>query len=215
MVTIKIVVEGGIMPDSNNDALTIANSNRLRESFHKLLSQVVDEDTFNLEIEMGAGEKNACKMFKHSVQHSNCFLLIDLDKENSQRQTKLDLLGIEDYSSFVFFMIQKMEAWILSQPKAIEKVMESYNVQKRNKSLKDDPVFEKKAYDIAHPDKRLNTILSRYFFIERRGKVKKAKYGKLKDAPAFIASLNALQLKDIFEDVSRLFDYIKSYTEKR
>lgn len=34
MVTIRIVVEGGVLPNANKGAATIANSERLREAFH-------------------------------------------------------------------------------------------------------------------------------------------------------------------------------------
>jgi hypothetical protein len=35
MVDIRIVVEGGIIPHSNDSAMTINNSEKLRESFYK------------------------------------------------------------------------------------------------------------------------------------------------------------------------------------
>lgn len=57
MVTIKIVIEGGVMPGNKIEAQTFVNSEKLRESFYKLLIQVVSPEYFNLEIEMGAGEK--------------------------------------------------------------------------------------------------------------------------------------------------------------
>jgi len=210
MVTVKIVVEGGIMPNSNIEAQTIANSERLRESFYKLLVQVIEPKYFNLQIEMGAGEKNACKIFKRAVSKNRCSLLIDLDGGKEIRETRLKDLEINDYSEFVFFMIQQMEAWILSQPAAIEKGMAFYNREKQEKLLSDDQIFSYLPYEISQPASKLNTILSRYYSFQKRGVKKKKKYGKLKDAPLFIENIDAKELSKTFEDVANLFEFIKT-----
>jgi len=48
MVEIRIVLEGGILPNLNNSAATVNNSEKLREAFHKLLSNVINPAAFNL-----------------------------------------------------------------------------------------------------------------------------------------------------------------------
>lgn len=210
MVTIKIVIEGGVMPNSKIDAQTFTNSERLRESFYKLLTQVVNPEFFNLEIEMGAGEKNAIKLFKDCIQKNHCSLLIDLDGAKDRRMVKIQSLNLNEYTDFVFFMIQKMESWILSQPESIEKGMSFYTREKGHKLLADDTIFHKHPTDIVHPDKKLNTILSRFYTFKRRDIIKKKKYAKLKDAPLFIENLNAKQLRETFEDVEKLFYYLEN-----
>ncbi|TKG93793.1 DUF4276 family protein [Puteibacter caeruleilacunae] len=211
MVNIKIVIEGGIMPNSNDLALTVNNSEKLRESFYKLLSQVISPQDFNLEIEMGAGEKNACKIFKNTISKQECTLLIDLDGGNEIRNQRLAYLEVQEYADFVFFMIQQMEAWILSQPTAIEKTMSHLNREKQDQRLNNDPIFQTAPYDIQHADDKLNTILARYYSFIKRGKKKKKKYGKLKDAPLFIANLDVNQLMETFNDVNRLIEHIQSH----
>lgn len=212
MVVVKIVVEGGIMPNSNVEAQTVANSERLRESFYKLLTQIVEPEYFDLQIEMGAGEKNACKIFKNAVKKNNCSLLIDLDGAKQTRGNRLRDLEIDDYADFVFFMIQQMEAWILSQPTCIEKGMSFFNREKNELHLSDDLIFKQLPYDISNPASKLNTILLRYYSFHKKGIKKKKKYGKLKDSPLFIENLDAKELADTFEDVASLFKYIKTTT---
>ncbi len=209
MVTIKIVIEGGVMPGNKIEAQTFVNSEKLRESFYKLLIQVVSPEYFNLEIEMGAGEKNAGKLFKERIQKNHCSLLIDLDGAKDKRMTKIETLELEEYADFVFFMIQKMESWILSQPDSIEKGMSFYKREKRHLLLANDEIFQKHPTEIVHPDDKLNTILSRFYTFKKREKIKKKKYGKLKDAPLFIKNLDANKLRETFEDVENLFGFLE------
>lgn len=208
MVTIRIVIEGGVLPNDSTDAQTFNNSEKLRESFYKLLTQIISPEIFNLEIEMGAGEKNACLMFKKHIKKNSCSLLIDLDGSIDKKAERLLNLEIDEYSDFVFFMIQEMEAWILSQPNAIEKGMSLFNREKPEQSITDDPIFNQNPIDIVHPSKKLNTILSRYFSFTKRDEKKKKKYGKLKDSPLFIKNLDITQLTDTFEDAKRLVDFL-------
>ena len=215
MVTVKIVVEGGVMPHSNVEAQTISNSERLRESFYKLLTQMVAPTTFNLEIEMGAGEKNACKIFKKSIKEKKCSLLIDLDGAKEIRIKRLNDLEIQDYSDFVFFMIQQMEAWMLSQPKSIEKGLMYSNPNKIEADISDNDIFKQKPYDISQPALKLKTLLSRYYYYQKRNIKKKKKYGKLKDAPLFIENLDAVELAKTFEDIAKLFCFLKTNIPNR
>ncbi len=159
---------------------------------------------------MGTGEKNACKIFKSTVNENNCSLLIDLDGGNEIRETRLKDLEINDYSEFVFFIIQQMEAWILSQPASIEKGMVFFDREKQEKVLSDDQIFNYLPHEISQPATKLNTILSRYYSFQKRGLKKKKKYGKLKDAPIFIENIDAKELAKIFEDVANLFKFIKT-----
>jgi len=208
MVEVKIVIEGGVLSHDNLDVLTISNNAVFRESFHKLLTQIVDPYTFNLEIEMGGGEKSAANIFKKAVEQKRC-LLIDLDGKAETRANRLVYFELENYSDAVFFMVQKMEAWILSQPKAIIAAMQHHQSKKEENEILTDTIFSKEPESIVHPVKQLNTLLSRYYFMKKRGIEKKKKYGKLKDAPYFIQYLNAQLLKDTFIDVCNLFEYLQ------
>jgi hypothetical protein len=89
MVNIRIIIEGGILPGDNVDAATFDNSEKFRESFHKLLSGIFDPAGFDLEIRIGAGNKMASKSFKQLKAEHNCILLIDLDRHKSGKSDKI------------------------------------------------------------------------------------------------------------------------------
>ena len=72
MVNINIYIEGGILPNDNISVQTIDSSEKLREGFHLLLSQIVPSNNFNLKIKLGSGNKQTVKFFKTKVQkHKN------------------------------------------------------------------------------------------------------------------------------------------------
>ncbi len=96
MVDITIYAEGGVLPSDDIAVQTIDNSEKLRESFHTLLAQIVDEDNFNLNVEIGSGEKQTVKFFKSQLQKQfSALLLIDLDASTVRRTEKLQILGLE------------------------------------------------------------------------------------------------------------------------
>lgn len=190
MVDIRIVIEGGIIPHENDSVATINNSEKLRESFHKLLSQIINPASFNLIIEMKGGIAQAAKSFSsYAINNKKTSLLIDLDGGKSTKPQKLINLHIDNFAENVFFMIQEMEAWILSQPEAIEKAYKDRYFRK-NVSVKiveaEHKLFKVHPEEIIKPSDKLKVLLGKYY-IEMKGNVKKnKKYGKLKDAPLLI-----------------------------
>ncbi len=205
MVTIKIVVEGGVLPDGNEDAATFDNSENFRESFHILLSGIFPPASINLEIETGASYTSSIKSFKKQLQSNHCILLIDSDCPPIEKFRKLKELALVEYADHVFFMVQEMESWILSQPSCILKTYINYPY---NGSLDRDEIFGEAPETISKPSIKLHEILGRYFY-EMNG-IKKKKYGKLKDGPLLIANLNIAELIDTFEDVNRLNGYTEN-----
>jgi hypothetical protein len=210
MVEITIFVEGGVVPNEKDSVLTVDNSQRFRESFRKLLSQLVNNQNFKIIIENRGGYPHTIKSFKNSLlKNENSFLLIDLDKPPTERVNQISYFKIENEQDKVFFMVQKMEAWILSQP---EKIEECYKYLKRVKTeqpiSEDNLLKDKHPENIYQPDSVLNIILQRYFEYEKQGKVKKKKYGKLKDAPDLIEKLEVEKLKSTFQDVERIYDVL-------
>jgi hypothetical protein len=214
MVDIRIIIEGGVLPHSNVDAATMVNSERLREAFHKLLSQVIDPELFNLIIEVGAGYKNAAKTFKiYAGYDDKVSLLIDLDGPRPSIKEKLEELEIEDISERVYFMIQAMESWILSQPKKLIRYCdETYIRGKVGIDIIDTErgIFSIHPEEIVKPYEKLKIILGRYYSVKKGSVEKKKKYGKLKDAPLLIGNLDIEELMSIFTDVKSLVFYINS-----
>lgn len=219
MVTITIYLEGGVLPSLNDAAQTTNNSTRLREAFSKLLRQVFLEEDYNLEIKPSGGYKSAAKRFKELREdEKETVLLIDLDALKTEKPKKLEELDLVDYVNEVFFMIQEMEAWILSQPDKIEQFAqeEQFVIKNVNKKVEDNLLIKgKNIEEIQKPSGRLQTIFEQHFQVvkQQRGKapkVKKRGYGKLKDAPSLLELLDLNTLRKSFEDVENLILYIES-----
>lgn len=223
MVTITIYLEGGVLPSLNDAAQTTNNSTRLREGFSKLLRQIFSEADYNLEIKPSGGYKSAAKRFKELREdEKETVLLIDLDAPKNEKPKKLEELDLEDYVKEVFFMIQEMEAWILSQPDKIEAFAqkEQFIIKNEAKRIEDNSLIKGKDIEnIKKPSGRLNTIFEQHFQVkkQRRGKESKAKkrgYGKLKDAPDLLELLDLSILRKSFEDVENLVLYIQGKKDK-
>lgn len=214
MVDIRIVIEGGIVPHINDSAATINNSEKLRESFHKLFSQIINPEFFNLIIEMKGGFEQAIISFKgYSQLDQKTSMLIDLDGASSSRQNKIVDLKIENLSERVFFMIQEMEAWILSQPESIEKAYRNrYNRQRGNINLEQEirKLYRDHPEEILKPSVKLKVLLGRYYVEMKGNRKKNKKYGKLKDAPLLIENLDITKLIKTFDDVNSLISHIQS-----
>ena len=207
MVNITIYVEGGVLPSDDIAVQTADNSEKLRESFHILLAQIADETKFNLSVEVGSGEKQTISFFKSQLKKNfKTLLLIDLDAPERNKKEKLQMFDLTNEADKVIFMVQKMEAWILSQPEVIDRVLsERYKREKVDLAIgQDNNIFEKNPESITHPDRVLNTVFQRYFSELKRGVHKKKKYGKLKDAPLLIANLDTKRLKETFSDFARI-----------
>ena len=101
----KLFIEG--TPDDSNG--------NLRIGFNKLLSKKLSGRMPS--IILGEGKNKCIDKFKACLRSEPiAYLLIDLDKSSEQRDEELDSLKIADQQESVFFMIQEMEAWFLSQP---------------------------------------------------------------------------------------------------
>lgn len=214
MVEIRITIEGGVLEHSNLNTSTINNSQVFREAFQKLLSKFIDTSKFKLSIDIGAGYKNAVKFF---VQHTNHpttnLLLIDLDGTNTNRHQRLEELALIPFEPSIFFMVQEMEAWILSQPHKLEELYSNRyeRKQKEKRLIELEPdLFTKNPIDIVKPSEKLAIIISRYFVELKGDQPKKKKYGKLKDAPLLLENLDATKLLTDFEDVKRLSNLFKN-----
>ena len=205
MVVVKVFFEGGSDPRDKSNAATVDNTPRLRESFNKLLNSGFEEEKVRIHAEPAYSIYSAVK-----IRESNSLLLIDLDGTKDKKVQRFNDSQLTDIQVFVFFMVQMMEAWILSQPEVIEEVFKYYKVGKL--LVKDDEkILNKDLEKIAKPDDVLHIILGRYFVIEKAGKKKKLKYkhnGKLKYSPDLIENLDIHKLKNTFEDVELLINKI-------
>lgn len=213
MVKVTIYIEGGI-PDTDDGYLD--NSAVFRENFHQLFTQILALDAFDLAIQpIGQISKAAQYLQKISEQKINGILLIDLDGPKHIKSERLAANYAADPSK-VFFMIQEMEAWILSQPEKIEAyALTQQLLFKRNESIRDNSLLKNiHPEEIVKPGDKLNTIFRQYFSIKkpRKGKIKEVpkNYTKSKDGPSLIGFLDLEQLIEVFDEVRNLVAYIKA-----
>ncbi len=224
MVTISIIFEGGVLPNiklknegdeqhrviREEQLKAMGDTNRLREAFNHLIQNGLTNKGLKVNCIEGGPDKQAAKFFKES---SSSFLLVDMEGKKETKRQRLSDLGLQEQPNQekIFFMIQKMEAWILSQPDKIEACFSLY--RKPNKAFpieEDESIKGKKPQNIVHPDRLLQAILKRYFEIKRRNSVRDLEYGKLKNAPDLIASLDIQRLRNTFEDVDKLLNAINT-----
>jgi hypothetical protein len=202
MVVVKVFFEGGADPKSNPNAATIDNTSRLRESFNKLLNAAFEEEKVRIQAEPTYSITNTVK-----IREPNSLLLIDLDGSKDKKIQRLDDNKLTDIQAFVFFMVQRMEGWILSQPEVIEEVFKK-DKAKDDLVKNDSQIQNKHPETILNPDFVLDKILQRYFVVKKGNKEKKLKYGKLKHSPDLIEKLDLQKLRDTFEDVEALIQKI-------
>lgn len=214
MVEIQVFIEGAVLPNEKHSAQTMDNSHRFRVGFRKLFSKAFEEEDLKIIVQNGSGITQTVNFFKqHATAVPGVLLLIDLEAPKTNRNTVLAQYDLSDWQQSVFFMIQAMEAWILSQPDKIEQYFS--NFRHGAERIEDDNLLKDvHPESIFHPDSVLNTILSRYFRVVKNGTVKKLKYhgGKLKIAPDLIERLDFNALRATFEDVDRLYLKITAST---
>lgn len=202
MVVVTVYFEGGADPRGNPNVITIENTARLRESFNKLLNSRIKQNTIRIEAIPAYSITNAVK-----VRKKDSFLLIDLDGPSELKEIRIIDNQLSEIREFVFFMVQMMEAWILSQPDKIEKCFA--HLIKSQKKLKDDPLINGiEPERIRNPDRVLFTLLPRYYKYRKGDCVKKLKYEKLKISPDLIELLDIDELYNTFIDVKNIIDKI-------
>ena len=212
MVNLNIIVEGGTL-DPNVSDDTFNNVEALRESLNKLFSRLLKRDDISVRVDIGAGYRNATRMFvKHAANH---YLYVDSDDVDTDRWfDKLDnpdpnkaIVIPADAKDKVFFMIQEMEAWFLKQPECLDRwgKAQGYIRQKRGIEIAaDNQIAGKDIEGLSKPSRIVGVIVQRYF--ERvlpNGKPQKVKYGKLKSAPGIIDQLNEQALVAVDKELLR------------
>jgi len=213
MVDITIYIEG--MPSENPAVLTVDNSAIFRESFHKLFYQKLSTTEFNLRIKPFGSITQARKMLEQiESQGINAVLLMDLDAPKEKIDERLNQYQPYDTSK-IFFMIQEMEAWIISQTDKIEEFGKNERLirKRNNEAINNNSLIKNKSPEqINKPSEKLDTILRQYFDILkiRQGKERKKgkRYSKTKDGPILIGLLNLQNLMQDFDEAERVVNYI-------
>jgi hypothetical protein len=158
----------------------------LREGFRKLLEQ--KHCSKMPTISMGEGKSQTIRKF---INSKGSKLLCDLDTDEGQTEKDLISYQIIDYRDDVFYMIQEMEAWFISQPEVLD---DFYSERISGKLAK------KAANLFSEPDKELQRITKN---------TKRGTYHKVRHGSMLLRKLNAHKLYDDFPDFKRLVDSLQ------
>lgn len=197
MVRLNLIVEGGVYTD-NVSAETASNVESLRQSLHIFFNRVLSRDDIEITIFMGAGYRNAAKQFVE--ENSLMGLFVDSDSPAKTKHLwferlintehpEMTIIIPEEKRKHVFFMVQEMEAWFLKQPECLSRwaEMEGYSHKEAKLDISEHSLIKGKDIEsISKPSEKLSLLMKRFFFKE----TKAAKYGKLKNAPLLLDSLN-------------------------
>lgn len=167
----------------------------LRQGFISLLKKLLEGKLPR--IIMGDGKKQTIDKFLNNRFDAQSLLLVDLDAEEIERENDLNKNGLAKYSESVFYMIQEMEAWFLSQPNILE---EFYGKDKNGKNIS-SKIIKNKAELISNPDEVLQKIT--------KNCNKKATYHKIKHAVELLMLLDAKKLVEEFPDFRNLIEEIR------
>ena len=115
-------------------------------------------------------------------------MLCDLDAAASEIENDLKKNGLSEHKDFVYYMIQEMEAWFISQPEILDK----FYAEKISTKL-----AKKDAQLFTEPDKELERITK---------PTKKGKYHKVSHGAELVKLLDANILYNTFSDFKRLVD---------
>ena len=172
----------------------------LRAGFTKLLSQKLEGKLPKIIIGGGysqGGKSQTIQKYKtNKLQCDLSLLLVDLDKPETEREKDLETEGLLHSQADVFYMIQEMESWFLSQPEILDAF---YGVDNLRKKVS-EKLPKKKATEIEHPDEELKRITK---------SSKKGEYYKIKHGVELLKLIDANKVEIEFTDFKRLRSRMK------
>jgi len=170
----------GTPDDTNGD---------LRQGFSSLLSQELEGNMPR--IIMADGKSQAINKFKRPMPNHNPLLIVDLDNPKEYKLTALKEVELETRSKKVFFMVQEMEAWFISQPQ----ILDSFYSHKVSSKIKRKPA------EYEDPSGHLKKWTKNH--------AKKERYNKVRHGVPLLKLLNLNDLMKQFEDVNALIITLK------
>lgn len=146
---------------------------------------------------------------ENAAEHKkNLFTFADEKIERGQLSRPAE--NWPSYDGFIFFMVQKMEAWLISQPDII---YNEFNYLKYRREAWDEKLdthlARKHPINILNPDDVIGFLLG-CFEEEKQGKWKKVKYRKIHTSTQLLPKLSLQKLMDDFDDVRFLVEKLKS-----
>jgi hypothetical protein len=158
--------------------------NYLRQAFSELLEKEVQNKPA---IKLCGNTDETAKAFNSSESPSS-WALIDMDGVKSERTKKIEKYKLQEKEERLFFMIQEMEAWFLSQPTILT---DFYKIDKFDK------LKNRIAEEIENPAELLENIT-------KATPTKKGRYTKLEHDHILLPLLDSKKLCNDFEDFKKL-----------
>lgn len=167
----------------------------LRKGFEGLLSSRLSGKMPR--IIMGNGKAQTIDKFKNNRLSDHALVLIDLDKPAEERDNDILNYGIKALEKNIFFMIQEMESWFLSQPL----VLDQYFGKDHQSGKKVSEKISK-----AEPE----TIPDPKFELKKATKnTSKGVYNEVIHAIDLLKLLDTIQLENKFKDFKELIEKLK------
>ncbi len=173
------------------------NNGDLRQGFEKLLLNTNKLAGKLPRIKLGGGKKQTIDAFLNNRISEERAILIDLDANEAAKEQDLKNHGLDKHKKEVFYMIQEMESWFLSQSAVLDKF---YGVDSNKKKIS-EKLPKRNAMEISSPDKELEKLTTN---------TKKKTYHKVKHGVELLKLLDAQKLMQDFPDFKNLVDYLAS-----
>jgi Domain of unknown function (DUF4276) len=167
----------------------------LRQGFTKLLEKRIEGNLPR--INLGGGKSHTIRKFlKNKLEADTFMLLVDLDGPEEEKEQDMKENGLHSKKETVFYMVQEMETWFLSQPDMLDSF---FGVDHKGKKVS-DKLSKRKVTDISDPKAELKNATK---------DSKRGEYHEIKHGVELLKLLDAKQLEGSFVDFSNLIELLK------
>ncbi len=164
----------------------------LRQGFEKLLGKKIG----NKMPKINLGSRKSQTINKYLTNQLGAdvqLLLIDLDGPEAKKETDLKDNNLSAHQEKVYYMVQEMEAWFLSQPDVLDAF---FGPDDKGKKVSDKLVKRKPA-EIPDPKRVLKNATKN---------TRKKEYHEIKHGVELLKRLDAQKLVDAFDDFKKLIE---------
>lgn len=176
---------------------------RLREGFDYLFGTYMSN---NKPFRMSKGKQDSLNKLKADLGNTLHNALIDLDRRETEREQDLIDNGVYTVRERVYYMVQEMEGWFLSQPEILDN---HFNL--RLSTLVNEKYQGVHAKEISNPagklDEFIKAAVSTNAVIDQNKKTR-TNYDKVSDAIKLLKKLDLQRLKQDFTDVNSLTEIL-------
>lgn len=167
----------------------------LRKGFSGLLSAKLAGNMPR--IIMGGGKTKTIEKFKNNTLSDYALALLDLDNPEEKRDEDLSAYGLTELSANVFYMIQEMESWFLSQPL----LLDNYFGKDRETGKKvSEKMTKAKPETIVDPKGELKKITKN---------TPRGVYNEITHAIDLLKSLDVAKLEGDFKEFKKLIEKLQ------